>query len=144
MKLWNLSSNLAIYAARYNVEPLAHLALAVLMLGDTTQALADAELGLVQVETSQLNYAEEPLRVELICYQVLRAVNDPRRRGAGAHPHPAPAAECQDHRRRDAALVPRKRAVPSRDHGGVGHSPSAARRCVAAVYKQLFAATPFD
>ena len=48
------------------------------MLGDTTQALTDAELVLVQVETSQLNSAEEPLRVELICYQILRAVNDPR------------------------------------------------------------------
>jgi hypothetical protein len=115
------------------------------MLGDTTQALTDAELVLVQVETSQLNYAEEPLRVELTCYQILHTVNDPRADAVLERAHTRLQQQsAKIHRRRDAALVPRKRAVPSRDHGGVGHSPSAARRCVAAVYKQLIATAPFD
>jgi tetratricopeptide (TPR) repeat protein len=61
-----------------NVQPLAYLARSALMLGDITQALAQTELVLMRVETSQLHHAEEPLHVDLICYQVLRAANDPR------------------------------------------------------------------
>jgi hypothetical protein len=59
-------------------EPLAGLARIALAQGNTTQALAHVEPILVQVESSHLQGAEEPLRVDLTCCEVLRAANDPR------------------------------------------------------------------
>jgi hypothetical protein len=61
-------------------EAIAGLAAVALARGDLTQALAHAEAILAYLAHGSLTpeNTEEPLRVELICYEVLRAANDPR------------------------------------------------------------------
>jgi hypothetical protein len=59
-------------------EPLAGLARLALAQEDTAQAMAYVEPILLQIESRHVEGAEEPLRIDLTCYQVLRAANDPR------------------------------------------------------------------
>jgi hypothetical protein len=59
-------------------EPVAGLARIELAQGNTAQALAQVEPLLVQIESLCVLSAEEPLRIDLTCCQVLRARNDPR------------------------------------------------------------------
>jgi adenylate cyclase len=64
--------------AHLEVEPLAGLARVALVRGDNAQALDSVEEILPQLEGDNLNGNDEPLRVHLTCYQVLRANGDPR------------------------------------------------------------------
>jgi hypothetical protein len=53
-------------------EPLAVLAWIALAQGNTAEALAQIVPVLVQLESGSLEEADEPLRIDLTCYQVLR------------------------------------------------------------------------
>ena len=59
-------------------EPLAGLAQVALAQGDAPGALVLVEEILAHVETGTLDGADEPMRVYLTCYEVLRANSDPR------------------------------------------------------------------
>ncbi len=60
------------------VESLAGLARAHLAAGDIAQALATVEGILGQLQSGALLGADEPLRIHLTCYRVLRVAADPR------------------------------------------------------------------
>lgn len=60
------------------MEPLAGLARLALNQGDLNQAQAYVENILRHLEHHDLDGTEEPLRIYLTCYQVLRASQDPR------------------------------------------------------------------
>jgi len=62
------------------VEPLAGLARLMLRRGDIAEALAQVEPILARLHSGDVEPSEEILRVDLTCYQVLRAANDPRAR----------------------------------------------------------------
>jgi tetratricopeptide (TPR) repeat protein len=60
------------------VEALAGLARLALGQGDIAEALAQVEPILIRLAQGDAEPSEEILRVDLTCYQVLRAANDPR------------------------------------------------------------------
>ncbi len=60
------------------MEPLAGLARVALAQGDLIQAQAHVDEILGYLETNNLDGTEEPFRVYLTCYRVLRASQDPR------------------------------------------------------------------
>jgi tetratricopeptide (TPR) repeat protein len=59
-------------------KPLAGLARLALEQGDTTEALNHITPILSNIQTSKLDSTDEQFRIELTCYQVLRANGDPR------------------------------------------------------------------
>jgi hypothetical protein len=71
------------------IEAIAGLAAAALASHDLAQAQAHAETIVEYLEhgTLTIDNTEEPFRVELICYQVLLALGDPRAPGVLAAAH---------------------------------------------------------
>ncbi len=65
--------------SQFALEPSAALALAALLRGDTVAALREVESILAtQARGVSLDGTEEPMRVALVCHQVLAARGDPR------------------------------------------------------------------
>ena len=68
----------AIDRPSFGIETLAGLARISLAQGDVAAALEHIEQILAELAVEDREYYEEPLRIDLTCYQVLRAANDPR------------------------------------------------------------------